>query len=122
MNKYLVGVRVKSNKSIINKMISVPKENKQPEKRGWFYEQTNLDFSDALMHIKKGKKLIREGWNGKHQYIVMIDDVRYDTFEIMDTDDVIVHPFIAIVVNDNEITPWFASQADLFAEDWCVVS
>lgn len=120
MNKYLIGVRVKRTKSTIDKMVSVPKENKQPEKRGWFYEGKNLDFSDALMFLKEGKKLIREGW--KHQYIVMIDGARYDTFEMMDTDDVIIHPHIAIVVNDNEITPWFASQADLFAEDWCVVS
>lgn len=30
-----------------------------------------MDFSFALKQVKKGKKINREGWNGKDQYVTL---------------------------------------------------
>jgi Protein of unknown function (DUF2829) len=30
-------------------------------------------------------------------------------------------PYIGIKTPDNKYVPWFASQADILAEDWCIL-
>lgn len=66
-----------------------------------------MDFSSALLVLKKGKKVAREGWNGKNMWIAVC----------FSTDHVNV-PFIYIKAVDGKIVPWVASQFDMFAEDW----
>lgn len=83
-----------------------------------------LTFSDALYHLKNGKKLTRLGWNGKGLFI---------TLQVPDENSKMTRPYIYITTpvgstnqfgqaNDKEQrVPWLASQTDLMAEDWEVV-
>jgi len=67
-------------------------------------------FEEALKLIKRGERLMREGWNGKGMYIYLekIDNNRTLTRR----------PFIVIKDTDEMFVPWVASQTDILAEDW----
>jgi len=69
-----------------------------------------VDFSSALLALKEGKKVAREGWNGKNMWIALC----YGTDQV----DV---PFLYIKAVDGKRVPWLASQLDLMAEDWVIV-
>lgn len=86
---------------------------------------SNLDFGQAIQLLKQGKKLQREGWNGKKQYIELATNISYK-----DTNGVIVNPrhdaignkAIAFAGTSGVQLGWLASQADMLAEDWKVVT
>jgi hypothetical protein len=63
------------------------------------------DFEFALRLLKAGKRVAREGWNGKGQWIAM-----------MPVDS---QPYIALWNAQCKWQPgWVPSSDDLFAEDW----
>ncbi len=68
-----------------------------------------MDFSRALDQIKQGRKVQRQGWNGKGMYI-----------EIQNPDEnsKMTLPYIYMKTVDNKIVPWLASQTDILANDW----
>jgi hypothetical protein len=77
---------------------------------------SNLTFSQALEYLKQGKRVARDGWNGKGMWLKLVDHkVRYFT------DAYHGLPWIGIKTADNSFVPWAASQTDLLAEDWRVV-
>lgn len=96
-----------------------------------------MNFSDALSELKNGKKIQREGWNGKGMWIVMMPPLYLPPYSTQDTnlkvnDRTAKHigvdspldsqPYISMWTSDKKWQPgWLASQADLFAEDWTVV-
>lgn len=83
-----------------------------------------LDFGTAIKLIKEGKKLQREGWNGKNQYIELATNVSYMNAdkEIINIEhDTIGNKAIAFVGTSGVQLGWLASQADMLAEDWKVV-
>lgn len=78
-------------------------------------------FGEAISNLKRGKKVQREGWNGKGIYIEMQRPDEYSKMTL---------PYIYIVTNglitDNPnapkgVVPWLASQTDMLAEDWKIV-
>ena len=87
-------------------------------------EHKNFDFGIAIKLIKEGKKVQREGWNGKNQYIELATGISYKN-----NDEEIVNVFhndieskaIAFVGTSGVQLGWLASQADMLAEDWKVV-
>lgn len=87
-------------------------------------EQKNFDFGIAIKLIKEGKKVQREGWNGKNQYIELATGISYKN-----NDEEIVNVFhndieskaIAFVGTSGVQLGWLASQADMLAEDWKIV-
>ncbi len=79
------------------------------------------NFGWALAHLKTGKKLAREGWNGRGIFIEL---------QRPDENSKMTHPYIYIntegLDSDNEeairaLVPWLASQTDMLADDWCIV-
>lgn len=83
-----------------------------------------FDFGTAIKLIKEGKKLQREGWNGKNQYIELATNVSYmnATKKIINAEhDAIGNKAIAFVGTSGVQLGWLASQADMLAEDWKVV-
>lgn len=77
-----------------------------------------IDFSDAVIQLKQGKRVARRGWNGKGMFLFLVlawtyTDGRQDNFENA--------PFIAMKTADAKIVPWLASQTDILAEDWEIV-
>lgn len=86
-----------------------------------------MDFSEALVKIKEGKRVSRSGWNGKNMFIFLVNG---STFKVNcppllgiypEGTEITYHGHIDMRTADNMIVPWLASQTDLLANDWGVV-
>lgn len=69
----------------------------------------NLNFGQALIVLRNGRKVRRAGWNGEGQYLML---------QTPDDHSKMRKPYIFISPVDGELVPWVASQTDLLAEDW----
>ena len=82
--------------------------------------ENRLTFGGALEALKAGKKVARNGWNGKGMYLYLADG-KLLTQEIGDGS----YPFtdsIVMKTSDNRFCiGWLASQTDMLAEDWHIV-
>ena len=86
-----------------------------------------MNFSDALVHIKEGQKVARQGWNGKDMFLFLVPG---STFTVNrppllgiypEGTKVDYHAHIDMKTAQGYIVPWLASQADLLAEDWVLL-
>lgn len=84
-----------------------------------------LTFGDALHMLKLGKRVARKGWNGKGLSIEM---QRPDAHSKMTLPYLFLN-YPATPASDtapanhvNARVPWLASQTDMLAEDWNVLS
>ena len=77
-----------------------------------------MNFGEALHELKAGRKVAREGWNGKGIFIEL---------QTPDENSKMTSHYIFIdttgLQTDNEAAPksrvpWLASQTDMLAEDW----
>ena len=96
-----------------------------------------MDFGQALMLLKAGKKVAREGWNGKRMWLVLMPSLNLPPFSsqaggakvndrtakhIGDVTPLNCNPYIAMWTADEKWQPgWLASQTDMLAEDWVLV-
>ncbi len=83
-----------------------------------------FDFGKAIQYLKEGKRLQRQGWNGKNQYIELATNISYKNSndEIINAEhDAIGNKAIAFVGTSGVQIGWLASQADMLAEDWKIV-
>lgn len=83
-----------------------------------------FDFGKAIQLLKEGKRLQRNGWNGKKQYIELATNISYknNNGEIINTEhEAIGNKAIAFVGTSGVQMGWLASQADMLAEDWRIV-
>ena len=84
----------------------------------------NLNFGDALALLKSGKKVAREGWNGKGMFLFLVPG---STFKVNrapllgiypEGTEISYCPHIDMRTADGKIVPWLASQTDVLADDW----
>ena len=77
-----------------------------------------MNFGQAIESLKQGKKVARQGWNGKGIFIEL---------QVPDAHSKMTHPYIFIdttgLQTDNQKAPknrvpWLASQTDMLSEDW----
>lgn len=103
-----------------------------------------MDFGDAIKALKRGCSVAREGWNGKGMYIVLMPELNLPPYNYMgpystqglerkvndrtakwigkDT-PLESQPYLAMFTAQKKWQPgWLASQADILAEDWCIVT
>lgn len=89
-----------------------------------------MDFGQALVELKYGHKVSREGWNGKGMFVALQpgypDGVSANAntaaaFGVEEGAQITVRPYLAMWTVDQQIVPWVASQTDLLAEDWDTV-
>ena len=95
-----------------------------------------MKFGEIIEALKQGKKVAREGWNGKGMFVFkqvcttvgvqfvpnmnsLPTDVR-DEF-VKRGRDITYGSQMCIVKSDNTIDSWVASSSDTLAEDWCVL-
>jgi hypothetical protein len=71
--------------------------------------QRTFSFSKALELLKEGRKVARNGWNGKGLWIEM---QRPDAYSKMTL------PYLYLNYPQGNRVPWLASQTDLICEDW----
>ncbi len=87
----------------------------------------NLNFSQALNHVKKGGKAQRANWNGKAMFIFLVGGSTFKVnrkplLGIYKEGTVIEYrSHIDMVTADGSVVPWLASQSDLLENDWCTV-
>ncbi|UOF80165.1 hypothetical protein [Caudoviricetes sp.] len=84
----------------------------------------NLDFSRALVLLKHGNKVARQGWNGKGMFIFLVEG---STFTVNRKPLLGIYPegttinyrsHLDMVTVDGSVVPWVISQTDALAEDW----
>ena len=83
-----------------------------------------MDFGEAIKLLKQGKRVQREGWNGKNQYIELATNISYinANHETINVEhEAIGNKAIAFVGTSGVQLGWLASQADMLAEDWRIV-
>jgi hypothetical protein len=71
------------------------------------------DFGYALQQLRLGNKVTRRGWNGKGMWLAL---------QIPDEHSKMSREYIYMSTVDATLVPWVASQTDLLAADWLVVS
>lgn len=83
-----------------------------------------MNFGKAIELMKEGKRVQREGWNEKNQYIELATNISYKNAqgEIINAEhEAIGNKAIAFVGTSGVQLGWLASQADMLAEDWKIV-
>lgn len=83
-----------------------------------------MDFGQAIKEVKNGKRIQREGWNGKQQYVELASGISYINAkgEIINVEHAAIGNKALVFVGTFGVQlGWLASQADMLAEDWkCV--
>lgn len=78
------------------------------------------DFGWALRQLKDGKRVARQGWNGKGMFLFLINQREW-TLTNGKWGNYQLCPFIAMKTADDKVVPWLASQTDMLSEDWIVL-
>ena len=83
-----------------------------------------MNFGEAIIQAKNGKRISRKNWNGKKQYVELATCISYKNThgEIVNCEhDSIGNKAFAFVGTSGVQMGWLASQADMLADDWTVV-
>ena len=81
-------------------------------------------FSGALIALKQGHRVCRDGWNGKGMFLFLVQG---STFNVNrppllgiypEGTEVKYHAHIDMKTAQGDVVPWVASQTDLLADDW----
>ena len=82
-----------------------------------------MDFGEAIRSLKEGKKVAREGWNGKGMYLFLSPSLGCQTYKQYTGESINdLQPFIVMKTADGTLVPWLASQTDVLTEDWIMVN
>ena len=95
-----------------------------------------LNFGQAIEALKQGKRVAREGWNGKGLFVFMQvpSEIGFDIIPKMQSlPEFVKLEFgkrggaisyqnqLAIVYPNNQINGWSPSSSDALAEDWVIL-
>lgn len=86
-----------------------------------------MDFGKALTALKDGKRVAREGWNGKGMFLFLVAGSNFvvnrePLLSIMGEGTMVTYrPHIDMKDAEGKVVPWLASQTDMLAEDWLIV-
>lgn len=86
-----------------------------------------MNFSEALEQLKQGKLLKRAGWNGKDQFVYMVQGsefvVNRPPLNVIfpEGTNIVYRPHIDMKYQDGTCGVWLSSMGDLMAEDWEIV-
>ena len=72
-----------------------------------------LNFGDAISALKSSFRVARLGWNGKGMWLEL---------QVPDEHSKMTLPYIFMKTADDNLIPWLASQTDVLAEDWVILS
>ena len=87
----------------------------------------NMTFGQALIELKAGGKVAREGWNGKGMFLFLVNG---STFKVNrppllgiypEGTEIKYHAHVDMKTADGQIVPWLCSQTDMLAEDWGIL-
>ena len=90
-----------------------------------------INFGQALEALKEGKKVAREGWNGKGMFIVYqkgypdgipCNKQTAEAWSLKEGDIFKVEPYLQIRMVNGSHAMWVPSINDLFAGDWIIIN
>lgn len=76
-----------------------------------------MNFGDAIVALKAGQKVARDGWNGKGMWLEL---QRPDAHSKMTLPYVYLNYPANAANTPGARVPWLASQTDMLAEDWAI--
>lgn len=86
-----------------------------------------MNFGEAIEALKQGKKVARNGWNGKGMYLYYVPAASYPAMtdiakaEWGENGMVPYGAYIAMKTAQGNVVPWLASQTDMLGEDWTII-
>ena len=72
-----------------------------------------MNFGDAIAAARSGQRISRSGWNGKGMWLAL---------QVPDEHSKMTLPYLYMSTAQSDLVPWLASQTDVLAEDWSVVT
>lgn len=106
-------------------LVQIPKETFEST-----YIEYKQDFGWAIRQLKEGKKVAREGWNGKGMFVVYqkgypdgipCNKQTAEAWGINDGDLFKVEPYFQIRMVNGSHSMWVPSINDCLAEDWQII-
>ena len=76
-------------------------------------EEQQLTFEEILPELKKGAKIIREGWGGFELYVTLVEGEVFDGAPLT--------PYFLIKTADEGFSSFAPTVCDILAEDWKIV-
>ena len=76
----------------------------------------SMSFGLAIEAVKRGHRVARKGWNGKGMYLSICENGLDTNLQNR------IKTFIMMRTVQDEFVPWLASQTDMLADDWVVIS
>jgi hypothetical protein len=86
-----------------------------------------VSFSEALRQLKEGKKVARNGWNGKNMFLFLVPGSVFQVSRAPllgiypEGTTIKYHAHIDMKTADDQVVPWLASQTDLLSDDWIIL-
>lgn len=87
-----------------------------------------MSFGLAIEALKLGKRVTREGWNGKDMWLALTAGRSVEAENFWSTPNRMfaaanggsawVQPYITMKTAQGTIVPWLASQSDMLSDDW----
>lgn len=88
-----------------------------------------MTFGQAVAALKNREKVSRSGWNGKGMWLGLVEASNYVVLtaphngeDTPDGECKRLLPWIGMKTADGSFVPWLASQTDILADDWTVVT
>lgn len=81
----------------------------------------------AVKNMVDGKKVAREGWNGKDMFLFLVSGSRFKVNRppllgiYPEGTQIDYCPHVDMKTVDGKIVPWLCSQTDLLAMDWIII-
>lgn len=70
-------------------------------------------IGQAVKEMQDGKRVSREGWNGKGMYLEL---------QVPDAHSKMTRPYVYLRTAGGDLIPWNCSQDDLLAVDWSITA
>lgn len=87
-----------------------------------------LNFGHALTMLKQGKKIFRDGWNGKGMFVYLVDGSQFKVNRppllgiYPEGKTINYNPHMDIKNADGTVSTWSPSNGDALAEDWSFIN
>lgn len=85
-----------------------------------------MTFGYAIEALKNGKRVTRNGWNGKEMFLYLVNGVDLQNvlgygYGEYETEPYITSSIAMKTAQNTIVIGWLASQTDMLANDWEVI-
>ena len=83
-----------------------------------------MNFGWALEELKNGRRVSREGWNGKGMFLFLVPGSVFKVSRapllgvFPEGTEIQYHAHIDMKTAQGDVVPWLCSQTDMLADDW----